>query len=374
MNGATDDYFGYSVSLSGDTAIVGSYLVDDRGTNAGAAFIFERVAGTWSEKARLTASDGEEYDRFGYSVAVNGDTAIVGALQDDDRGGNAGAAFVFERVAGVWSEKAKLTASDGETGDKFGASVSVHGDTILVGADNDSTDKGQWSGSVYFFELVGGTWTEKAKKVASEGGSGDRFGDTVSVSGDRAIVGAPHADDKGTNSGEAYIFERVAGTWSEKAKLTASDGTDDVRFGRSVSVSGDTAIVGAYFDDAKGERSGAAYIFERVAGAWLETQKLTASDGTDGDRFGFSVSVSGDTALVGAHENDGGGRNAGAAYVFERVAGEWSEQMKVTASDHASDDYFGFSVAVSGGTALVGAYGDDDQGGRSGSAYAYSCM
>ena len=275
----------------------------------------------------------------------------------------------------------KLTAFDGASGDLFGFSVSISGDTAIVGARSDRVD-GLSSGSAYVFERSGGIWMQKAKLTAFDGASGDNFGGSVSISGDTAIVGAIFDDDKAILSGSAYMFERDQGgadNWGQVAKLTASDGALSDLFGVSVSISGDTAIVGAYADDlGTGISSGSAYVFERNEGGigkWGEVKKLTASDGAAFDQFGFSVSISGDTAIVGAYSDDlGTSVNSGSAYVFKRNeggAGTWGEVKKLTASDGVVPDQFGLSVSISGDTAIVGAHRDDDDGRDSGSAYVY---
>src|SRR6185503_19688910 len=194
----------------------------------------------------------------------------------------------------------------------------------------------------------------------SDAAAGDLFGDSVAVSGDTAVVGAIGDDDGGTSSGSAYVFVRSAGVWSQQQKLTASDALAGDEFGYSVAVSGDTAVVGARSDSDAGTFSGSAYVFVRSAGVWSQQQKLTASDAAAGDFFGFSVAVSGDTAVVGAIFDDDAGSGSGSAYVFVRSAGVWSQQQKLTASDAAASDSFGASVAVSGDTAVVGASFDSD--------------
>ena len=191
------------------------------------------------------------------------------------------------------------------------------------------------------------------------------------MSGDTAVVGAYFDDDSGTDSGSAYVFVRSGSVWTEQAKLTTSDGTADDHFGVSVSVRGDTAIVGAVYDDDSGLSSGSAYVFVRSGAVWTEEAKLLASDGAAGDYFGNAVSVSGDTAVMGAFGDDDNGNNSGSAYVFVRSGSLWTEQAKLTASDGAADDRFGWSVSVSGDTAAVGAWGDDDNGTDSGSAYVF---
>ncbi|WP_309399388.1 FG-GAP repeat protein [Cerasicoccus maritimus] len=365
-DGATYDYFGYSVSLSGDTAIVGAYNDD----GSGSAYVFVRSGSGWTEQAKLTASDGASSDLFGYSISLSGDTAIVGAYGDDDKGGNSGSAYVFVRSGSIWTEQAKLTASEGAADDRFGNSVSISGDTAIVGALYDN-DNGSSSGSVYVFVRNGSDWTEQAKLMPSDGASSDYFGRSVSLSGDTAIVGADGDDDNGSSSGSAYVFVRSGSIWTEQAKLTASEGAANDRFGNSVSLSGDTAIVGALQDDDKGSASGSAYVFVRSGGVWTEQAKLTASDGAASDYFGSSVSLSGDTAIVGALYDDDNGSSSGSAYVFVRSGGIWTEQAKLTASDGAAEDYFGNSVSLSGDTAIVGVRFDDDNGSSSGSAYFY---
>jgi hypothetical protein len=356
-DGEADDEFGHSVSISGDRAIVGAYSNDDNGS----AYVYERDGtGNWVEVDELTASDGESGDEFGISVSISGDRAIVGARVDDDNG----SAYIYERdVTGNWVQVDKLTASDGEAGANFGISVSISGDKAIVGAYVDDDN-----GSAYVFERDGmGDWVEVEKLTASDGASSDYFGWSVSVNGDRAIVGAYGDDDNDPpESGSAYVFERdVMGDWVEVEKLTASDAARRDFFGYSVSISGDKAIVGAHGDDF----SGSAYIFERDGtGDWVEVDKLMASDGSFGDNFGWGVSVYGERAIVGARLDNA----KGSAYVFERdETGDWGEVEKLKASDGASGDDFGFSVSVYGDRAIVGARWDVDNGVKSGSAYIF---
>ena len=209
-DGATLDEFGSSVSISGDTAIVGTWRDDDAGSSSGSVYVFVRNGGVWTQQAKLTASDGAASDYFGVSVSSSGDTAIVGAYYDDHAGGtDAGSAYVFVRNGDTWTEQAKLTASDGAAGDTFGNSVSISGETAIVGARLDG-DAGSSSGSVYVFVLNGDTWTEQAKLTASDGVAGDLFGYSVSINGDIAIVGAPDDDDAGSASGSAYVYDELA--------------------------------------------------------------------------------------------------------------------------------------------------------------------
>jgi len=358
--------FGWSVSISGDTVLIGAYLDDGSGSDSGNAYMFVRSGTSWSEQEKLTAGDGSEGDYFGVSVSVSGDTALIGASYDDDNGNNSGSAYVFERSGANWSEQAKLMAGgNGAGGDYFGSSVSVSGDTAVVGDPNDANNS-ILSGSAYIFVRSGTNWSEQAKLIAFDAAAHDQFGISVSISGDMVLVGAYGNDDDGSNSGSAYVFARSGSTWIEQAKLAASDATIDNLFGWSVSLFGKTALVGRY-----AYTYGSAYVFVQNGTNWNEQAKLTASDGAWADRFGASVSVSGDTVLIGAYDDDDDGSSSGSAYVFVRNGTNWSEQVKLTAGDSAAGDYFGRSVSVDGDTVLIGADNDDDGGSSSGSAYVF---
>ena len=198
----------------------------------------------------------------------------------------------------------------------------------------------------------------QTKIVDGDAAAVDCFGTSVSISGDTALVGAYQDDDAGSDTGSAYVFVRSGDTWTQQAKLTASDAAAGDFFGYSVSVSGDTAIIGALRDDDAGSGSGSAYVFVRSGTTWTQQQKLTASDAAGEDQFGISVSIDGDTALVGAYDDDDAGAMSGSAYVFVRSGDTWTQQQKLTASDAAAGDFFSYSVSVSGDTALVGATHD----------------
>jgi len=367
---APSDYFGYSVALSGDWAVVGAYRDDDGGSSSGSAYVFVRIGGVWTQQAKLTAADAAAGDQFGRSVSVSGDTAVVGAWLDDDGGANSGSAYVFVRSGGVWTQQAKLTAADAAAGDEFGLSVALSGDTVVVGANRDD-DAGTDSGSAYVFVRSGGVWTQQAKLTAADAAAGDVFGYNVALSGDTAVVGAYGNDDGGSASGSAYVFVRNGGVWTQQAKLTATDAAAEDVFGACVTLSGDTVVVGAYRDDDAGTDSGSAYVFVRSGGVWTQQAKLTAADAAAGDVFSYSVALSGDTAIVGAHLNNAGGTDSGSAYMFVRSGGVWTQQAKLTAADAAAQDQFGVRVALSGDTAVVGAYANDDGGSASGSAYVF---
>jgi len=374
---AASGEFGYSVAVSGDTAVMGAY-------GGAKAYVFVRSGGVWTEQATLTASDGAADDRFAWSVAISGDTAVIGAMFDDHAGGtNAGSAYVFVNSNGVWTQQAKLTASDAAANDWFGVSVSVSGDTAVIGASADDLGVRPNAGSAYVFVKPGGGWanmTQTAKLTASNSAADDYFGGSVSLSGDTAMIGGSNNDHPGkTDAGSAYVFVKPGGGWmnmTQTATLRASDAAVGDRFGVSVavSVSGDTAVIGAYYDDrAGGTNSGSAYVFVGTGGGWTQQAKLTASDAAAYDVFGSSVAISGDTAVIGARYDDFVGRtDAGSAYMFVRSGGVWTQQAKLTACDAEAGDFFGNSVSVSGDTAMIGAPYDDHAGGNvAGSVYVF---
>ncbi len=364
---AAHDHFGYSVSISGDTALVGAYGDDDNGKRSGSAYVFVRNGSTWSLQQKLTPTDAAAYDHFGWSVSISDDTALVGASGDNDNGKRSGSAYVFVRNGSTWSLQQKLTPTDAAAEDLFGRSVSISDDTALVGAWGDD-DNGDMSGSAYVFVRSGSTWSPQQKLMPPDAAAKSLFGRSVSVSGDTALVGAP---GDGWNSGSAYVFVRSGNTWSLQNKITPADAAEYDSFGDSVSVSGDTALVGAAGDDDNGGSSGSAYVFARSGSQWSQQDKMTAVDAAARDQFGISVSVSGDTALVGAYKDDDGS-GPGSVYVFVRSGSTWSQQQKITPADGAAYDHFGWSVSVSGDTALVSARGDDDNGSDSGSTYVFS--
>jgi len=378
------DVFGSSVSINGDYAIVGATGEDGAGNNRGAAYVLYRNQGgtdNWGEVKKLTASDSEDIDVFGSSVSMIGDYAIVGALYKKGGGIDRGAAYVFYRNQGGtdnWGEVKKLTASDAANNDNFGSSVSISGDYAIVGARY----KNSYGVSYVFYRNQGGmdNWGEVKKLTASDAANNDVFGHSVSISGDYVIVGAFAENGAGIGRGAAYVFYRNEGgtdNWGEVKKLTASDPEDNDYFGHAVSISGDYAIVGANWEDGGGIDRGAAYVFYRNEGGtdnWGEVKKLTASDTENNDEFGYSVSISGDYAIVGANWENGAGSNRGAAYVFYRNQGgtdNWGEVKKLVALDVEDYDLFGYSVSINGDNAIIGAIFEDGEGTDRGAAYIY---
>jgi hypothetical protein len=269
----------------------------------------------WTEQAKLLASDGASTDYFGRSVALDGDTALIGADADDDNGDESGSVYVYVRTGGVWTEQTKLLAGDGAAGDYFGAAVAIDGDTAIIGAQSDD-DNGSNSGSAYVFLRQDGWWSQWGKLLPVDGAAGDYFGAAVAIGSSIAIIGSFCDDDNGDDSGSAYVFSRTGISWTQQAKLLPADGGTQNQFGRKVALDGVTAIIGSAYDDDNGPHSGSAYVFTHAVGVWAEKAKLLPVDGAAYDDFGWSVAVDGDTALIGAWRDDDNGDESGSAYVF----------------------------------------------------------
>jgi len=368
--------FGWSIAVSGSTIVVGTPST----TNfpQGVAYVFVEPAAGWSgslnETAKLTSSDGASGDFFGISLSINGDTVVVGAPNAGGQNGGAGQgeAYVFVKPAGGWTgtmhENAKLSASDAPVGFflGFGGSVAASLDTIVVGAPGALVGQNSAQGAAYVFVMPGAGWSgslsQNAKLTASDGAAGDDLGASVAISGGVVVAGA---SDSNSTKGAAYVFVNP-GTWAgslqQSAKLTASDGSVNDLFGNSVAVSGDTVVVGAFLATYPGP--GAAYVFAKPAAGWggslTQSARLTASDGVTFDEFGWSVAVSGNTIAVGAPFATVGANAAqGAGYMFLEPVGGWSgprsETSKLVASDGTANNEFGFAAAVDGCTIAVGA-------------------
>src|SRR6202162_5360755 len=400
---ASGDQFGYSIKISGDTAVVGAY---QKNSSTGAAYIFERNQGgadNWGQVKEVTASDAAANDQFGFSVGINVDTVVIGA---ENKNLGTGVAYIFERNQGGaenWGQVQELTASDGLQGDQFGNQVTIDADTVAIGAHLKNSSPG----AAYIFERNQGgaeNWGQVKELTASDAAQNNLFASDLNLNADTLVVGA-----SGNNSqtGAAYIFERNQGgaeNWGQVQELPASDAAQGDGFGRAVGISGDTVLVGAF---GKNSSTGGGYVFENQCGQWTQTKEATASDAAQNDLFGYSVGISGDTVVIGAEDknilvgsvyiferNQGGAEswgqvqeipapnsatffgqsvgidgdtvvvgaatsnNVGAAYIFERNQGgadNWGEAKELTASDAAGNDQFGFSVGIRADTVVVGA-------------------
>jgi hypothetical protein len=344
--------FGWSVAVSGSTAVVGAPYAD---SYTGAAYVFGKVDGTWTQEAELTATDGAVGDDFGWSVAISGTTVVIGA---PGHYYGIGAAYVYTDTGGTWSEQAELDASGlgTMTGVKFGYSVVTSGAAIMVGADGYDAK----AGATFVFADSGGNWTQQAMLTPADAGADDQFGWSMAVSGSTLLVSAVKAHD---DTGAVYVFSDAGGSWAQQAELTASDGAAQNYFGDKVAISGSRIVAGA---PGHHDEQGAAYVFTGSGATWKQVGELTASDGGPNDCFGWAVGLSGKTVLVGAEQTNDG---SGAAYVFKKPGGRWRQSSELTVNDGGSTDEFGYSASLSGTTAVVGADGAEA---AAGSAYVYS--
>jgi LPXTG-site transpeptidase (sortase) family protein len=364
--------FGWSVAISGNTAVVGARNEDlERSTgalvNAGAAYIFVRSGPSWMLEARLQPRDPDQGDTFGVSVAIDGNTVVVGATGSDlDDINNAGAAYVFKREGIQWTQKAKLVAIDPFPEDNFGSSVAISGDTIVVGADHKDVFINFDAGAAYVFIERGNSWDQKAKLVPQDASTGAYFGGSVALEGSRIVVGATELNPAGLRGpGAAYVFKGRGNSWQQEARLTAEDARRGDFFGHAVDISGEVIAVGALFKDPEIDstrltNAGAVYIFSNRRGAWEQEAFLVPERATSFGAFGQSLEIEGNRLIVGANrEPQSGSSGAGAAYLFVRAGKEWVEHNRFFPDSAAEDDLFGINVGLSGDFVIVGASGRD---------------
>ena len=375
------DHFGFRVDMSDERMVIGAYRDDDNGSDSGSVYVYQLEDDNWIQEAKLTASDGGEDDWFGWSVAISEDTIVVGANGDTDAGDWTGSVYVFRYDGANWIERAKLLADGtGYYWEEFGfdVAISADGNTILVGACK-ANDNGYKSGAAYVFRFDGYDWIQQAKLLASDGVELATFANTVAISddGNTALIGAPGKDTTGFTAGSVYVFTFDGQQWNQLQKLHASDASHGDHFGHHVAISGETAVVSAYGDDNAEPNdvycnSGSAYVFGFNGTSWIEQTKLWLLESDCRDQFGWSVDVTDDTIVVGAP--DGHWQTAdgpGFAYVYSFNGLEWEPKFRLACSGAAYGDHFGWSVAVTGRTVLVGANWDDRNGLDSGAAYIF---
>lgn len=363
-DGAASDFLGYSVSISGDYILVGAFEEDGSGIDQGAAYIYENDgAGNWTNERKIVPGDVADQDNFGIAVALSGDYAVIGSYKDDDGDTDTGSAYIYKNDgSNNWNFVTKLNASDATAGDDFGQTVAIDGNYVVVGSRNNGGN-----GAAYVFKNNGSdVYSEIAKLIASDAASGDEFGTSVGISGNNIVIGAPKDDSE---LGAIYIFKNNGSdVYTEVTKQISSDGASSDLFGFSVSIDGDYVVAGAYQNGDAGVNSGSAYIFKNDGSdSWSELKKITASDAAANNYFGYAVSISGDYAIVSSY---GSNSFRGGVYAFKNNGSDnWDELLKMSASDGVSNDLLGFSVAVSNETAVFGAIGDG--GGNIGSAYIF---
>jgi hypothetical protein len=364
------DFFGFSVDLDGNTAVIGAVGDDTIGVSAGAAYVLVYDGSAWVQQAKLTASDGATADLFGTDVAIDGETIVVTARLDDDLGDRSGSAYVFTRSGTVWTEQQKLLPNDGRPFAEFGKACAISGDSVIVGAYLDSSVDLD-AGTAYVFLRSGTVWSQEQRLDASDANRDDTFGADVAIDADTAVVSAPLNDDAGNASGRVYVFTRAGTVWTESQWIDPAGLSANDQFGGSVSVHLDTLLAGAALDDERGSNAGAAYVFTRSGTVWSEQQKLVASDGVLQDQFGYSTDIEGDLILVGARFSNARALDSGAAYAFRYDGTAWDEGSLLVSASATNDDHFGGSVALSNGRMLAGAIEDDDLGTDSGAAFVF---
>ena len=370
--------FGLDVSLSGDRLAVGftGYL-GGSSSMSGAVAVYDRTGDGWVREAMLTASDVGENDHFGRDISLSGDYLAAGAIRQDNLGiEDLGAAYVFHRDGGVWTEQAKLLPSGPAY--RFGFRLAISGDYLVVGVPFE-TQYGTSPGTAYVFRRDGTNWVQEAILMANDASELDGFGTTVSIAGDYLAIGAygdddacPENDD--CNSGAVYVFRNTGTEWVQEAKLLASDVTGTNSFGNALSMSDDYLVVANRVDGEFADASGAAYVFKRSGTNWVQEAKLTAGDASDEHGFGLSVAINGDSVVVGTNNSTPG---VGRVYLFRLEDTTWVQHNSFVSSDSSERDYFGRSVAVASGEVVVGAFLDGSPAryhvGRlsSGSVYIY---
>jgi hypothetical protein len=364
-----NDGFGRATVVRGDTAFVGAPMA----SAGGAVYVYTRIEGVWTQVQKLNAIDSPPGADFGYSIALDGETALIGApftTLTDDGNRHQGAAYVFTRTDGVWTQRAMLVASDFAAEDQFGNAVALQGGQAFIAAYNAAIDGKPYQGAAYVLEGAGDTWTETQKLVASDGAGGEDFGYAIAVSGSTLLVGSAYAAGTNPQQGAAYVFTETDGTWNESTKLVADDGASFDTFGTALAIVGDTAVIGSPYAQIGEEFSrGAVYVYTGSGADWSFELKLIPSDGAGGDAFAWSLGFDGDALVAGApFAQVGDNLIQGAAWIFTRSSGSWTETRKLVASDGVEGDNFGYAVAIDDGSVLVGSPFSAAHGG----AYIYT--
>ncbi|MEZ5009945.1 MAG: hypothetical protein R2753_17480 [Chitinophagales bacterium] len=424
-NPGFNNKFGFSVSISGNFAVVGANTAGGPFlSTGGAAYVFQYNGSIWEQIQIVQPADIQTLDNFGFSVDIVGDKFVVGSNVDDDNGNASGSAYVYKYNGSIFIQEQKLTAIDGAANDQYGVSVAIGKDIIVVGAnldDSPATD----AGSIYIYDFNGSSWVHNLKIAATDQNSSDNLGTTVSISNKRIIAGSGYDDAPLPNSGSIYIYNFDGSTWEEGIKVTASDANSNDFYGNSASISGEWIVTGAAFNDDFASSTGSAYFIKaapadiyspqaidacdsvQINGIWYsesqivrdtfaidacqdsivvtelnlssncevtelcEIQRIFASDPGVNDDYGDAISIYGDLAIVGVQLNDDGGTSSGSAYILRKSGGVWTQETKLVAFDDAADDRFGIDVAIAENIAIVGAPLDDDDGANSGSVYIY---
>ncbi len=369
------DHFAYSVALSADRALIGSPLHNALGNNSGAATVFRWTAADgWMQEASLAPADLAPLDQFGYSVALSGNRALIGSPLHNAVGDDSGAATVFRwTAADGWMQEARLIPADLAPLDHFGYSVALSGNRALIGSPlHNAVGNNSGAATVFRWTPADG-WMQEGHLLPDDLAPLDQFGYSVALSGDRALIGSPLHNAVGDDSGAAYVYRWTAATgWMLEAKLTPADLAPLDQFGYSVALSGDTAIIGSPLHNEVGDDSGAAYAFRwTAADGWMLEAKLTPAELAPLDHFGHAVSIRQNAAVIGSPLRNEIGNNSGTAYLFSRTGAMWTEEVELTTTDLAPLDTFGGAVSIDCGAAVIGNPLHNEVGDNSGAAYVF---
>jgi hypothetical protein len=368
------DFFGRYLAIEGNDIMIGAHQDDQNGYASGSLYIFgrEEQDDQFSEINKILPEDGNIEEFFGYSIDISGTWAMVGSHHDSDFGGSSGSAFLLKKNEGLWSIHQKILPDDPRAGDEFGKAVGLSGDQIAVGCFLDD-DLATNAGSVYIFSLNEGNPVFIQEFSPIDAKAYDQFGNYLSIKNDRMIVGVPEKKDKGEKSGCAYVFKQGQdGIWEQESKLLPDDLSPGDEFGQSVFIGNSLLAVGAYKQDVNGENSGAVYIYNYNSSEWNLVQKIIPPDNQEGDHFGNAVYMDENLLAIGAYFDDDNGSKSGSVYLYKWLNGQFEFKSKLISSDGSFGDAFGSSVAIDSNFLLVGAYADSDKGFFSGSAYVYN--
>ena len=369
-DGNRKDNFGFSVAISGDRAIVGARSHDFVVPNGGALYVFQRTGSIWVQEAKLFAPAATPVAGLGWSVDLEGDMAVAGAQKQFFDDVDTGAVYVFQREASGWVQTQMLQR--GTFFAYFGFSVSLDGDTLMVGAPGDDTGPGA-TGAAYVYEWDGFQWVDTDKLVAQDNDFGDQFGFAVEVHGDRAVIGAPKDDEVAFDAGAAYVYERGGTDWAQIQKLTNPTGAVGDELGAAVEVEGDVLMVAAPRRDAAGNDSGLVHVYERGPTVWSEVSPISPALAGEGQWFGNSITLDGPLVLIGApHVSYTRFAGSGRVHAFFDIGSSWVELYHLEPTDGRPHDRFGWAQDFDGDLALVGSYWDDDGEVEVGSAYIWS--
>ena len=328
---------------------------------------------SFAQQVKVMSDDGKSEDFFGYSVAIDKGVALVGAYKVDvEDSKDAGAAYVYVKTQDGWQQQAKLTAKPSYPDDTLGGNVALKNGIALLGARNSDL-KEKNAGAVFVFKNKNDKWVQTQVLTAIDANKDDAYGQSIALTESFLVIGAPHSDSPHTNSGAVYVYNRKDNQWQFHSKLTADDGAEGDLFGISVAIDGNSLLVGADLHDETAENAGAVYAYVFEDNQWHKQAKLLASDSGKTDIFGVRVALSGDTALISARRDDieGVGIDAGSAYIFERSNGLWKQTDKLTAPDGSADDRFGRGVALTTNLAVISAMHSDASASNQGALYVY---